>query len=254
MNANDPQTIKQLLSELADGELNNSDTNEAIDLACQDQEVRYAWQSTHLVRDVMQADYHSALAPDFSARVSASIAKEPAHEEFAPVASISQARGQREERIRGARPVRRASGSAPVTSMQQPFVLWKPVAGLGLAASLAGATFLFSQLWQSEQADSGQLAQAEQTTTTAPNAVASTESVQDLDDLTLQAAVKIGNSGTRWRMGSEEAPRNEEIEERLNTLLTNHLQDASMGRVNGLISHSRVVGYDTVPDEQQASE
>ena len=57
------------------------------------------------------------------------------------------------------------------------------------------------------------------------------------------------SDGTRWRMADNEVPRNDEIEKRLNTLLTNHLEDASMGSVHGLVSHSRVVGYDSMPVE-----
>jgi len=62
----------------------------------------------------------------------------------------------------------------------------------------------------------------------------------------------MNDAGTRWRSMESELPRNEDVEKRLNTLLTNHLEDASMGvGVQGMLSHSRVVGYDSAPDKQE---
>lgn len=268
--ARTPESIKEALSALADGEL-LSDAgelaeDELIEIGCNDPEVRASWQSMHLVRDVLQADYHSALSPDFSARVSAAVAQEQSiAQDRAPIASLAEARGRREQqtesqpqaRIRGAQPARRRAVAA-TQSMQQPFSMWKPVAGLGLAASLAGAAFLLPQLWQPNGqpdglpdglAGSAQVAQVNAPSTTNTTAPAQTIQGTALEELTLQVSAGTSNNGTRWRMESE-AVGNEEIEKRLNTLLTNHLEDASMGRVHGLVSHSRVVGYDSEPDEQ----
>lgn len=239
------QSPKEILSALADGELgSNIAENEIIERACKDQDVMSAWHSMHLVRDVLQAEYNSTLPADFSQRVKESIAQEGAFEaQTASVVSLADARGRVGQRQRSTRTTQ---------STQQPFAIWKPVAGFGLAASLAGVTFLFSQLWQTEQPDTTQIAEAALQQAD-PSALASVQQKaaqeNSVDGLTLQAAVRIGNDGTRWRMADNEVPRNDEIEKRLNTLLTNHLEDASMGSVHGLVSHSRVVGYDSMPVE-----
>lgn len=249
MNYNDSNTIREAISALADDELiANGDISEAelIELVCKDQDAMASWQCMHLTRDVLQADYHSALKPGFASSVSAKIALEDLGEMSAGnVVSMGAAR----QRVANRTSQRQSQGRAQVATMPA----WKPLAGFGLAASLAGATFLFSQLLQTEKPEMSLVAQAEQ------NALESTE----LDaNLVQQAGLKtstyvapalqasVNADGTRWRMGTDATQRNVQVEQRLNALLTNHLEDARMGRVQGLVSHSRVVGYDSVPSEE----
>jgi len=194
-----------------------------LELACKDHDARCAWQSIHLTRDVLQADYQTALGCDFAEKVRDRIEREDSFSDA--VVSIADAPKKHNRKS--------------VTH----FALWKPVAGLGLAASLAGAAFLFAQLWQAEGAQG----------TVPDNQVArSSTSTGPLQMVAFQGsrAAQIGNVGTRWRMDSQVA-RNQQIEQRLNMLLTNHLEDASMGRVHGMLSHSRVVGYDAMPGKQE---
>ncbi len=254
-----------------------------------------AWQSMHLVRDVIQADYNGLLPTDFASRVSNAIALEEMYEDTyeenfsgqsfvgdeaasgyrtAEVVSISR---MRDRAVQSTGRVREYAEppAAQQATVHQPFSLWKPVAGLGLAASLAGASFLFSQLWQANLwkvdqtgADSAQAGQtvasgagaaAQDSTLTA----ATQQNTDLLEVLSLNAAATggsgnggsttLGNEGTHWRM-DDAAARNAEIEKRLNLLLTNHLEDASMGRVHGLVSHSRIVGYDELSSEQPVIE
>lgn len=274
MNRNDTHSLKEALSALADNEPGGNEgttESELIELACRDQEAMLAWQSTHLTRDVLQADYTAALRPDFAALVSQQIAAEPALQaneytaDSRQVVSLAEARSaRRPDATPDFRPdvARRAAASS--SQQNEPFKLWKPVAGLGLAASLAGATLLFSQLLQTEQPGGSLVADTSSTTGEVQN-VASQNSSQNSnqnvdinsgstgvgnnDVETLQASVRMENRGTRWRMDSD-LPRNKQIEQRLNTLLTNHLEDARMGRVTGMMSHSRVVGYDSIQGDQ----
>ena len=273
MKNSDRTSFEESLSAFADGEYRSSDLAaeaEVIDRICQDEEARSAWACMHLARDVMQGDYNRALAPDFASLVSESIAHEEVYaidnsatdiarshaamshfeDNSASVVSMAQARDQI------ARRQGRANRAAPTA--RQPFALWKPVAGLGLAASLAGAAFVFSQLWVSEQPDVSQVAVAQPTGATtqqqqSADVVAATQqSAIDLQSVaTLQAGALERNAGTRWRT-DQDTSRNDTMEERLNILLTNHLEDASMGSVNGLISHSKVVGYDSMPEKEQS--
>ena len=236
----DSDSVKEALSALADNEHSDvqQSQDEIIELACSDPEIRRAWQSMHLTRDVLQADYNSALDANFASKLSLMIDQEEAHTAD-NVVSFAAARSGRSERKQQAKPIQTA-----------PFAVWKPVVGLGLAASLAGASFLFSQLWEANQptqAGSAQVA-ANSAETNNVNTAISTDS--RFASFTSSPAA-MDDVGTRWRMESER-PRNEDVEKRLNALLTNHLEDASMGvGVQGMLSHSRVVGYDSAPDNKE---
>jgi len=214
-----------------------------------------AWRCMHLTRDVLQADYTPALKSDFAAQLSDRIAREESFGESEGVFSMDAAR----ERVARRNTNRRAGQKSmpSVTAQHEPFTLWKPVAGLGMAASLAGATFLFAQLWQTDQADNGQIAALQnntidqslvQTVALTQNGATNEQNAEFATPVGF--STRIANGGTRWRMDSE-LPRNKQIEQRLNALLTNHLEDASMGRVTGMLSHSRVVGYDSVQGEEE---
>jgi len=254
MNRNDTQSLKEALSALADSELSdNAGVTEAelVEIVCKDRDAMFSWQCTHITRDVLQADYTAALRPDFAERVSAQIAAESSlrvdnnYAEPGQVVSIADARQ------RSARSVVK-NGTTISSTQNEPFKLWKPVAGLGLAASLAGATLLFSQLLQTEQPGGPLVAELPDSTLNSTSELQQTVATQDTGTnvQTLQASVPMESRGTRWRMDSD-LPRNEQIEQRLNTLLTNHLEDASMGRVTGMMSHSRVVGYDSMQGDEQ---
>ncbi len=230
---------------MADDELATDDRTHVIEMACSDDDAHQAWQSMHLTRDVLQADYHSALDTGFAARIRYLIEQEAPLTDT--VVSFAAARDTR----RGAVP------SQGGLSQSAPFSMWKPMAGLGLAASLAGAAFLLPQLWQSDQSlDAQQIAQ---TTDVAPadtavaNATPLNNALSDVQTVAFQnpePSMQVNNAGTRWRTDSS-LPRNQQIEQRLNTLLTNHLEDASMGRVHGMLSHSRVVSYDSMPAKNE---
>jgi len=221
------QQVQELLSSLADGEQAEDSSfaqDAALEMALTDRDARSMWQATHITRDVLQADYHTSIDSDFANRVSALIDQEA---DIDNVVNINSARH---------------SGAVSSTAAKSATSnsLWQPIAGLALAASIVGAGLIFIPAWQSEQPDdSAQIASTDNADTTAP-AIATVAA-------TVPEASELQVAGTRWRMESE-VPRNEEVEERLNALLTNHLEDASMGvPVRGMLSHSRVVSYDSTP-------
>lgn len=223
------QQVKDLLSSLADGEQTQDSSfaqHAALNLACTDHNARRMWQATHLARDVMQADYHAAIDSDFAHRVSALIDQEA---DINNVANINSAGHSGAGAVSST-----GTKSAALNS------LWQPIAGLALAASIVGAGLIFIPAWQSQQPDdSAQIASTDNVDTTAPAIATVAATVPEVSELQV--------AGTRWRTESE-LPRNEEVEERLNALLTNHLEDASMGvPVRGMLSHSRVVSYDSTP-------
>ncbi len=238
----DPEYIKEVLSALADDELAADDSltdAELVELACKDHNTRTAWQCIHITRDVLQADYHSALDTDFAQRLSAKIEREEAPHQ-STVALIGSTRESTRDtaKYNSRNKVARHRPRTP----EAPLTIWKPVAGLGLAASLAGAVFLAPQLWKSETSD-------QQLVDNTVNQSQPVSGVQTVAFLGANAR-QIGNTGTRWRSDTQ-LPRNQQVEQRLNALLTNHLEDASMGRVHGMLAHSRVVSYDSMPSNSE---
>ena len=250
---NDSQSLKTLLSAFADGETNADDqlaNSEIAGLASTDQEAMATWRSIHITRDVIQNEYHSALDADFASKLSDKIYAEEETLQGTVVA-MDQARDRLRSadtqipRVSREKP---AGSSAKVVSM----ALFKPVAGLGLAASLAGGAFLFSELWNENGGVGNQLDQTVASTAPEVSNIPSLNA-NDIQQVAVGGTRSIGveNAGTRWR--SESSQRNQQVEQRLNALLTNHLEDASMGRVHGgMLSHSRVVSYDSMPEKEEA--
>ncbi len=224
----------QELSALLDGE--SMDTEDVLRRATSDDDCRCSWQSYHLIRDVLQNEHHTALPADFASRVSAAIAVEEDISESAPnVIPLAGARESRRER----------QMERPVASPRESQVAapkWLPFAGLGLAASVAAAGFIG---WQVIINSNSQGSLAPDITT----AQAVIETPQVVPQVVSQAdsglvrTVYRGESGTRWVPVAGE--RDAKVEQRLNSLLLNHLEDSSMASVQGLVAHSRLVGYDS---------
>jgi negative regulator of sigma E activity len=216
----------QELSALLDGESN--DTEDVLRRAVVSDDCRDSWQSYHLIRDVLQKEHHSALPADFASRVSASIAMEDnIADSTADVIPLARARETREQR-RVVRP-RESQVAAP---------RWLPFAGLGLAASVAAAGFIGWQVFSNSQSQ-GPAADI----TVAQAVIESPQVVPQASDSGLVRTVYRGESGTNWvPVGGA---RDAKVEQRLNSLLMNHLEDASLSSVQGLVAQTRVVGYDS---------
>ena len=107
-----------------------------------------------------------------------------------------------------------------------------------MAASVALAAVAGLQLLNSQSgansSDGPQIARLE--------AGSSTVQTLTLTEGVVPAVLTVG--GTQWRGVSQEG-HTRKVEQQLNSYLTNHLEDAAMGKVKGMISHTRVVGYDS---------
>ncbi len=230
-NANGNKADEQYLQELSallDGELNSND-DVLYRATCEDQ-CRGSWQSYHLIRDVMQKEHHAALPNNFASLVSEKIALEDdisdATADVIPFADAKRSRTQTRQ------VQQRETHSAPT---------WLPFAGLGLAASVAAAGFIGWQVLGNSQS-TGQ-APADNTVAEAVVESPATPVTVASVDTGLVRTVYRGDSGTSWVPVSGE--RDAKVEQRLNSLLLNHLEDSNMARVQGLVAHTRVVGYDS---------
>jgi|GEM_PF-3981976 len=293
MKNDNSEQVREAISALADYELGDGEEmteSQMLGFVCHDEDAMASWQRIHLIRDVLQEDYNPALPSDFVSRVRHAIDHEVEYraDEYLPeenVVSLADARlkanrlgavqanDQRSEehnkqqyshsRTDKLRVTRGRGRAVSPVAKEQPFTVWKPIVGLGLAASLAGVAFLSSQLWQATQLNTGSgtsvAAVQEKDTVETSIASATVENAtaeNTLGNLTRSdfpapstVAAHVDDRGTRWRTEGA-VSRNQQIEDRLNTLLTNHLEDASMSGVQGLVSYSRIVGYDSVPEKE----
>lgn len=245
-NSIDEQTRKlpgpEELSALVDGEI-PGDCEAVLDSASLDGECRATWHRYHIIRDVIQRDYCPVVCTGMVENISRRISAEDAGPDTAGnVVAI----GQRSSDQAG--PSRTDSNSSHAFSREKPQRrAWLPVAGLGLAASVAAAGFM---AWQVN--GTGNSVRGPENTVSIDTQQIG-QPVNGADNnapiIVATAAVPAGNSaapGTRWLV-STATPRDQQVEQRLNSLLLNHLEDSTMGRVQGMLTHSRVVAYDSVP-------
>lgn len=235
---NDDSPNLQALSALVDGEI-EGDIDSLLNSASCDETCKAAWKRYHLVRDVMQRDYHPALASGFAARLSDQLAlEENLNTESSGRSNVVALADKKSARTAGGVHQRQARNSRRT---------WLPVAGLGLAASVAAAGFMAWQLTGQQNTDNGNPIEVAQVTN---DQVLSPDTNEGNNQTLLLAdaapAIYKQELGTRWLATTAE-PRNQQVEQRLNSLLINHLEDSTMGRVQGMLTHTRVVAYDSVP-------
>lgn len=265
-NNNRDTELAEKLSALVDGETGGSGFPEFRDSAteaeidrlleqfCHDKRSKRAWQSYHLARDVVQKDYHSALPAGFCASVSARLESEetyaiavdePGEHASAQRSGYAETTPARDERNdENVVPFgRRSSSAAPseLSALTRSNRRWKSVAALGLAASVALATVAALQLFNSPQSNPRNSSEAGPEIARLPPGSSTVEPVALAGGVV--PAVLTGG-GTHWRDSGRQGHALK-VEQQLNSYLTNHLEDAAMGKVKGMISHSRVVGYDS---------
>ncbi len=218
------------LSAFMDGEYDTKDNAPAVSIAS-DEHLQKTWQRYHLIRDVMQRDYTPTLSTDFAVQLNRKLEMEglPGMPEQEGMQAAADNESNNIVPIAdGGRSRRRH---------------WMPVAGLAMAAS-AAAVFVGVNLNQFDQQGASVVTVAQLQPAEAEPAP-EMSLAPDYSQGRVLPAVLISGSGTRWR-GNEQTPRNSLVEQRLNSLLTNHLEDAAMGKVHGMLAHSRVVSYDSV--------
>jgi negative regulator of sigma E activity len=272
--------LAEKLSALVDGETSGSAQPESevanteaeidrlLEQFCYDDRSKRAWQSYHLTRDVVQKDYHSALPSGFCASISARLESEetysmsfddsgahvpPQHAAYTERRLYEPKRREPSSREPSSRdysshrhgddnvvPFGRRSSSAAsseLSALTQSNRRWKSVAALGMAASVALATVAALQLFNRPQSDPA----------AGPEIARLAPGSSTVEPLALTGGVVpavLTGGGTHWRDSGKQGHALK-VEQQLNSYLTNHLEDAAMGKVKGMISHSRVVGYDS---------
>lgn len=200
---------KQHLSALMDDHVD--DSSAALDnLTEQDHAF---WERMHLTRDVLRGEYAPLLDDGFAARVSAALDDAP--------------RPERDDNV-----VPLVAKAAP-----EPRRNWRQIgSGLAVAATVAAVSVLG---WRSLSPVSPEGA--------APALVQNAPSVQpagtSLGVSPRPQVQLVNNSGTYWVVGNQRI-EDTDTEERLNSLLSDHLETSTARSVSGALPYGRLVGYD----------
>jgi len=211
--------VRQQLSDLMDSELEAVDQEAVFASLENDTDAQGYWQRMHLARDVMRREYTPGLLDtDFASRVSAAIDDEP----------VPQA---------DARVVHGAFGESKPARQTR----WmRPLAGFAVAATVAAVSVLGLRSLQPIEPVGTQVA----ATAEAPLVIEG--SGRQTPVLPLGEAIRpVNNTGTYWTLNDQRVT-NTELESRLNSFLSDHIEFATVRNVGGMLPYSRLAGYDEV--------
>ncbi len=253
-------------------------------------ELRSKFERYHMIRDVMHKELSPALTADFSSRISAAIADEPAI--IAPTAMQRPSVENTAKSFTGVSADENAADFAGYKAKAEqkneqygkatPGGLFGNVVGAGIGGFAVAASAALIALVGFNVIDQSNDLQAPAfnvaATTTSPaleaqdlNVVRVAQSLTEpqdgilsirqtfSDDVDLNQVVEsfsstpiefVSNSGTFWV--SDGQGRNVANEERLNKLLSRHIESSPTARMGGILPYSRIVGYDST--EQQKEE
>lgn len=226
---------KETLSQLMDGEWQDLNSSQSVEHACASDELKATWSRYHLIRDVIRQD---AVSVDESlcARISQAIEDEPTYSNVTainaqPAEQASAQSGWSQEATS-----EHAAGAANVQKKSNSWGLG--LGGLALAACVALATVVGLNVWRGAP-----------TSGVGVQSVASSGAAgQAAVPVVLPEVEYVSNTGTYWV--TQEAERNQKTEQRLNMLLSTHIERSPTAERTGMLPYSRLVGYDSVPVEQ----
>ncbi len=202
------------LSAVLDDYRQTEEQQSLLDDVMHDVNKQYTLRRYQLIGDVMRNDVPDQIRTDFADRVRAEIAQLPEHKQ-----TSTEAKGEK----------------------STPSWLWsfmfKPIAGLAVAATVAVVVVSNIQLQTSEQPADDQLA-------TITPSEARVEQLASMPVLNNARRVATGSSaeyqepGMKWKIRRDEAA----MQSKLNTYLINHNEYSNP--MQGIIPQVRVVGFD----------
>lgn len=237
MNSKDKETLSQLM----DGEWQDLDAPRCVKSACSDHAQKETWARYHLIRDVIRNDSISVDGA-LTSRIHDAIADEPT---YSNVSSINTALNTDNNSVALRTPdTTSADGrEAPKRSNR-----WgSAFGGLALAASVALATVVGLNMWQGAPDSGSNGVIGAQTVASSTNAVPNQNQTL-LPGAVLPQVEYVANRGTYWVM--PEAKRSPAMEKKLNSFLSQHIENSPTAERSGMLPYSRLVGYDSVVTEQ----
>lgn len=233
MNKDDKETLSQLM----DGEWQDLNAAQSVEAACADDALKSTWSRYHLIRDVIRND-EIRIDSSLTSRISQAIEDEPTYSNVSAIGARSEL--SESDSIASA-----ASTNASVTTLdtnkrdtnKRNSSHWRAgFGGAAIAASVALATVVGLNVWNGAP-ESG----------TNTQTIASTPTVA-APGLVLPEVEFVSNKGTYW--ATPEAKRSAAAEQRLNTMLSAHIERSPTAERSGMLPYSRLVGYDSVTSEQ----
>jgi len=223
---------KEILSQLMDGEWQDIDPANSVKALCANDELKASWARYHLARDVMRNEpvsIDTSQETCLSLRISQAIEDEPAYSNVSEISQGSRAGAE----IAKSNVVGFDNHSA-APSKQPKSSYWKTgLGGLALAACVTLATVIGLNVWQQG----------------APNSGVAAPSVASVPGVVLPEVEYVSNRGSYWV--TPEAKRSAKDEQRLNALLSTHIERSPTAERSGMLPYSRLVGYDSVTSEEQ---
>jgi negative regulator of sigma E activity len=276
-NSNLPPISEEQLSQLMDGEWDGLNSSQCVASICNDERLRSKWSRYHLIRDCMKSEpVH--VNNQLLANISAAIDDEQTYSNITPLSIFSDVVGvtassesddQVSENsedihteaietvsafIAKAKPAT-ASATAPApatasaTASATKNTFWGTgLKGFAVAASVAAVTVVGMNVWQEHNATSvNSAASSIATHSVVSNGGVDAFSLQ-VNGARLPQVDFVSNTGAFW-VSPQTAERVSD-EQRLNMFLSQHLENSPTASREGLLSYSRLVGYDDQAAEQ----
>ncbi|ASJ74462.1 sigma-E factor negative regulatory protein [Granulosicoccus antarcticus] len=237
---NDPVNNEQL-SQLMDGEWHELNPSECVKGVCGDEALRAKWARYHLIRDVINNEpvqTDSALV----SRICAAIDDEPAYSNITPISSEAASLASPSSNVT----VEQAAPVADLSAAREQRSSWlgTGITGFALAASVAAVTVVGMNVWQQDPAQPTQtLASSGASSIDGSNAFSQQVLGTPLPEVDL-----VANTGSFWV--SPQSSERVGDEERLNMLLSQHIENSPTSDREGLLPYSRLVGYDERTQER----
>jgi len=247
------------LSQLMDGEWHGLNSTQGVADLCADAKRHGKWARYHIIRDVIKNEPVS-VDVDLAASICKAIADEPAYSNIAVFNGAVD--GARNVDRREATPQTASASVANNTAAagqqdgDEPHWVNTGVAGLAVAASVALFTVVGLNLIQQQEQPSSVLAQSFVAAGGNASAVVAVPSVAGAppppqnqfspyapaEQGSLPVVDFVANTGPFW-MSSESYTR-VNGEQRLNMLLSHHIENSPTAGREGLLPYSRLVGYE----------
>ncbi|MFK8078739.1 MAG: sigma-E factor negative regulatory protein [Granulosicoccus sp.] len=226
MHESDKLNDHQKLSQLMDGEWHDLNPADCVANLCADEALRAKWARFHMIRDALKSEpVHADTA--LASRICDAIKDEPSYSNITPFSGTSALpiATVKEE------PVVEPPVSAPVES--RPSWVNTGVAGFALAASVALVTVVGLNLFQqTDQASVSVVAGGSDVATPYDQG----------DEAVLPVVDFVANTGSFWM--SPASSRRVSDEQRLNMMLSRHIENSPTSVREGLLPYSRLVGYE----------
>jgi len=224
---------EEKISQWMDGDWDGLNPSDCVAGIADDAALRKKWARYHLIRDVIKSEPVQA-DEQLVSSICAAIADEPAYTNITPFSGASES-GDTIAMVASNQEEKKTRFSTLNTGLT----------GFALAASVALITVVGMNAFNAQgipQSDNS-LASNERATDVNVNAFS-----QQVEGVPLPQVELVGNTGSYWV--SPQTSERVDNDQRLNMFLSQHLENSPTASREGLLSYSRLVGYDDRTEEK----